>query len=129
MDWGYAISTLLIRFVGIFVVLAMLMICIQAAGWVIRRVTKKKDTRVSEQVYEDGRIIPDEVTPGAGGKIPGEIVAALAAAIEMANNDRSPEGRWIQVPSPPRTVTPSSHWATAGRLEQLKARLPGGRWN
>ncbi|MBW2172481.1 MAG: hypothetical protein JRF69_10990 [Deltaproteobacteria bacterium] len=32
IDWGYALSTLVIRFVGIFVVLGMLQIVMQISG-------------------------------------------------------------------------------------------------
>lgn len=37
VDWGYAISTLIIRFVGIFVVLGILQVVIQITGRIFTR--------------------------------------------------------------------------------------------
>jgi Na+-transporting methylmalonyl-CoA/oxaloacetate decarboxylase gamma subunit len=44
IDWNYAISTLLIRFVGIFVVLAILQVIIQITGRIFARLDAKKDS-------------------------------------------------------------------------------------
>ncbi len=43
IDWNYAISTLLIRFVGIFVVLAMLQVIMQITGRIFAFLDAKKD--------------------------------------------------------------------------------------
>ena len=44
IDWGYAISTLIIRFVGIFVVLGMLQVVMQISGRIFAHLeTKKQD--------------------------------------------------------------------------------------
>jgi len=42
VDWGYAISTLLIRFVGIFVVLGILQIVMQITGRIFARLDAKQ---------------------------------------------------------------------------------------
>jgi Na+-transporting methylmalonyl-CoA/oxaloacetate decarboxylase gamma subunit len=43
IDWTYAISTLLIRFVGIFVVLGILQVVMQISGRIFARIDAKKD--------------------------------------------------------------------------------------
>ena len=48
LDWGYAISTLIIRFVGIFVVLGMLQIVMQISGRIFARLDARNQERTSE---------------------------------------------------------------------------------
>jgi hypothetical protein len=48
IDWGYAISTLIIRFVGIFVVLGMLQIVMQITGRIFAHLEAKKQDKTSE---------------------------------------------------------------------------------
>ena len=43
VDWSYAISTLLIRFVGIFVVLGILQVVMQITGKIFACLDAKKD--------------------------------------------------------------------------------------
>jgi hypothetical protein len=43
IDWNYAISTLLIRFVGIFVVLGILQVVMQITGRIFAYLDAKKD--------------------------------------------------------------------------------------
>ena len=43
VDWGYAISTLVIRFVGIFVVLGILQVVMQITGRIFAHLDAKKD--------------------------------------------------------------------------------------
>jgi hypothetical protein len=47
IDWGYAFSTLIIRFVGIFVVLGMLQIVMQISGRIFARLDARKPDRGS----------------------------------------------------------------------------------
>lgn len=42
VDWGYAISTLIIRFVGIFVVLGILQVIMQISGRIFARLDAKE---------------------------------------------------------------------------------------
>jgi hypothetical protein len=48
IDWGYALSTLIIRFVGIFVVLGMLQFVMQISGRIFARLDARKRERLSE---------------------------------------------------------------------------------
>jgi Na+-transporting methylmalonyl-CoA/oxaloacetate decarboxylase gamma subunit len=43
IDWSYAISTLIIRFVGIFVVLGVLQVVMQISGRIFAHIDAKKD--------------------------------------------------------------------------------------
>jgi len=43
VDWGYAISTLIIRFVGIFVVLGILQVVMQITGRIFAYLAAKKE--------------------------------------------------------------------------------------
>lgn len=43
IDWGYAVSTLVIRFVGIFVVLGVLQVIMQITGRIFTRLDARKD--------------------------------------------------------------------------------------
>ncbi len=43
VDWGYAISTLVIRFIGIFIVLGVLQVIMEITGRVFARLDAKKD--------------------------------------------------------------------------------------
>jgi len=48
VDWGYAISTLVIRFVGIFVVLGILQVVMQITGRVFARLdARQKDASLT----------------------------------------------------------------------------------
>jgi len=48
IDWGYALSTLLIRFVGIFVVLGILQVVMQISGRMFTRLDAKKKGRTPQ---------------------------------------------------------------------------------
>jgi hypothetical protein len=48
IDWGYALSTLIIRFVGIFVVLGMLQIVMQISGRIFARLDAKKQAQTAK---------------------------------------------------------------------------------
>jgi hypothetical protein len=51
IDWGYAISTLIIRFVGIFVVLGILQIIIQLTGKVFAHLDAKGKTLATADAF------------------------------------------------------------------------------
>lgn len=45
VDWGYAFSTLIIRFFGIFIVLAILQVIMQITGRIFAYLDAKKDMK------------------------------------------------------------------------------------
>jgi Na+-transporting methylmalonyl-CoA/oxaloacetate decarboxylase gamma subunit len=70
IDWSYAISTLIIRFVGIFVVLGVLQVVMQISGRIFARIDAKKD-----------RSQPDLVPPKKD--LTEEEAAAVATALYL----------------------------------------------
>jgi Na+-transporting methylmalonyl-CoA/oxaloacetate decarboxylase gamma subunit len=53
VDWGYAISTLVIRFVGIFIVLGILQVVMQVTGRVFARLdARQKDAPLTPSASE-----------------------------------------------------------------------------
>ena len=59
IDWTYAISTLIIRFVGIFVVLGVLQIIMQITGRIFTRLDIR-DQRTSVPPTPSSRLTPEE---------------------------------------------------------------------
>jgi len=53
VDWGYAVSTLIIRFVGIFVVLGTLQLVMQITGRIFAYLDAKKGTRPSKGLTQE----------------------------------------------------------------------------
>lgn len=61
IDWGYAMSTLLIRFVGIFVVLGILQVVMQISGRIFARIDAKQKDRPSEETPSTTGLTQEEV--------------------------------------------------------------------
>lgn len=40
VDWNYALTSLIIRLIGVFAVLGILQVAIQIAGWLLRRIER-----------------------------------------------------------------------------------------
>jgi len=106
-DWVFAITTLLIRFFGIFIVLAILQICMQISGYIFSRLTPKEGPSL-------------EGPPPSGGSVEDreeeqEIAAAIGVALSLY---RAEMDQPLKLP----TVSPSE-WAISGRVAQLQSRL------
>lgn len=71
VDWGYAISTLIIRFVGIFVVLGVLQAVMQITG----RVFARLDARQKDASPKPSALASEELTQ--------EQAAAVAMALYL----------------------------------------------
>ena len=76
IDWGYAISTLIIRFVGIFVVLGILQVVMQITG----RIFARLDATGSEETPPVSKTAPKAITD--------EEVAAVAMALYLHQQKR-----------------------------------------
>ena len=76
IDWSYAISTLLIRFVGIFVVLGILQVVMQITGRIFAYVDAKQKETSSKPLK------------GAQEKLTHEEAAAVAMALYL--HEKSP---------------------------------------
>jgi hypothetical protein len=51
IDWGYAIATLIIRFVGIFVVLGLLQVVMQITGRIFAHLDAKEKALAASDVF------------------------------------------------------------------------------
>ena len=71
VDWNYAISTLLIRFVGIFIVLGILQLVMQITG----RIFARLDARQEERPPEPSAVSSEGLT--------GEEAAAVGMALYL----------------------------------------------
>ena len=75
VDWNYAISTLLIRFIGIFVVLGVLQVVMQITGRIFARLDAKEKERSSNASAD----APEALTQ--------EEAAAVATALYLYDKD------------------------------------------
>lgn len=77
IDWNYAIATLLIRFVGIFVVLGILQVIMQLSGRVFARLDLAKSEKEG----------PTE-TPGEAPTMTADEAAAVGMALYLYDQRR-----------------------------------------
>lgn len=61
VDWNYALTSLVIRFIGIFAVLGVLQVAIQIAGWLLRRIERNKNKKVLQEEGVSKGLTPQEV--------------------------------------------------------------------
>jgi Na+-transporting methylmalonyl-CoA/oxaloacetate decarboxylase gamma subunit len=120
LPWGYIMSTLVIRFVGVFIVLAILMVGMQVLGSVVSRLVSGQEARAAEARRREAHAVALAEAPEreTGEE---EIVAAMGAAIAVAMAaSRQP----ISPPAHPDVTARS--WAMAGRVALMNRRLPAG---
>jgi len=110
-------STLVIRFVGVFIVLAILMIGMQLLGSIVSRLVSQEGRRKkeAERQKEPGLAEAPELELGEE-----EIAAAIGAAIAFSM-ESGPFVRPI-----PRESTNNGTWALAGRIALMGRRLSAG---
>jgi Na+-transporting methylmalonyl-CoA/oxaloacetate decarboxylase gamma subunit len=68
IDWGYAISTLVIRFVGIFVVLGILQVIMQITGRVFTRL-EAKEVSGSQETSAPSETLTQEEAAAVGAAL------------------------------------------------------------
>ena len=68
IDWGYAISTLVIRFVGIFIVLGVLQVIMEITGRVFARLDAKKDLE-PQKTSVSSEALTQEEAAGVGAAL------------------------------------------------------------
>jgi len=105
IDWHYALVTLVVRFSGVFVVMAVIQVALQAASFAVRVLERyqRAPTITPEPVAAD--IVQDE----AG--VDEETAAVIGLALELEAR-KAPR----ELPVPARL---GSAWSMAGRIEQL----------
>jgi len=108
--WGYAMGTLLIRFFGVFIVLAVLEVGMLISGRIFQRI----DARAQRPAAQ----IPVEETPVEEYAVTPEEAAAIALALHL----NAATGRPIP---PAKTGLPGgSPWSQAGRARIMSDRMP-----
>lgn len=60
VDWNYALTTLVIRFIGIFAVLLILQMAMQISGWFFKRIEKKNNKEIPKAEEVSERPTPQE---------------------------------------------------------------------
>lgn len=120
LDWGLIMSTLIVRFVGVFVVLAVMMIGMMILGKVVSALISMKEARGAEEpkIELSAIALAEEPEMKTGEE---EVVAAIGAAIAMAMEQH----RKIAAPAAPAGAAAGS-WTMAGRAAQMSTRLQGG---
>ena len=111
VNWSYALITLVVRFVGVFVVMLVMQVALQLSARVIRMIeTRGVDDSTDQPVASlDVSALAKNQAP-----IDWRIIAAIGLAFDLEAQARVRRG------SP--TVLPSS-WTVSGRLRQF-GRLP-----
>jgi Na+-transporting methylmalonyl-CoA/oxaloacetate decarboxylase gamma subunit len=111
-------STLLIRFVGVFIVLAILMIGMLVMGMIVSRALALQEARKSKEMErekESGVLVDSpELEPREE-----ELAAAIGAAIAFS---MSP----VSIQPTPQEGSANGSWALAGRMALMGRRLPAG---
>jgi len=107
LDWGYALRTLLLRFVAVIVVLWLIQITIQLSSRLLRRLEGRAGGRPDASL--PSRIpVP---TPTGGLPISPRVAAAIALAIALEQRSGG-----LRI-ADDRQESP---WASAGRSAQLR---------
>jgi hypothetical protein len=111
IDWSYAMLTLIVRFVGVFVVMGVMQVALQAAARAVRVIEKRQAQRAAAGV-EAAPASPLDLAAMPEGELEiiGGAVAAIAVALEMEKS-----GSVLAV----RPAAGPSSWAIAGRMQQL----------
>jgi Na+-transporting methylmalonyl-CoA/oxaloacetate decarboxylase gamma subunit len=120
LDWGYIWSTLIIRYVGVFVVLFILMIGMILLGKIVSAVVASQEEKDAEGDENDPHSIElaEEPEREVGEE---EIVAAIGAALALSMEPDSP----LLAPPAFGGIAAGS-WSLAGRAAQMGGRMQGG---
>ena len=116
IDWDYAMITLVVRFIGVFLVMGVMQVALQVSSRVVRRIESRAEAAPAAPAAviaatAAGPESPNEVADGV------DAVTAAAIGLALALEQRSTSGTTIA------PVASTSAWAAAGRLHQLN-RLP-----
>lgn len=108
-DWTYIITTLVFRYLAIFVVLLALICLLQANGAIVSRLMDRPSKRKNLSA-EPLHVL--DVKPDAGAEIDHGTVIAIGLALSLYLRQQS---------TPARLKDPPEQWKIAGRLAQLRS--------
>jgi Na+-transporting methylmalonyl-CoA/oxaloacetate decarboxylase gamma subunit len=120
LPWGKIMGTLMIRFVGVFLVLLILMAGMIILGKIVSSLVERQERKKAEggEQPDKASALIDEPDSQAGEE---EIVAAIGAAIAMAMDQQQKS-----IAQPTLAGANAGSWAMAGRSAQINIRLQGG---
>lgn len=108
--WGYAMGTLLIRFFGVFIVLAVLEVGMLVSGRIFQRIDARAQRPAAQIPAKERPVEEYAVTP--------EEVAAIALALHLNAVTISP------IPPAKAGLPGGSPWSQAGRARSMSDRMP-----
>ncbi|MBI2217149.1 MAG: OadG family protein [Candidatus Rokubacteria bacterium] len=112
--WGYALGTLFIRFAGIFVVLAILMIGMVLAGRVFQVMERRGVTAAPAPPPPE--TVREARATGTPAEVEPELAAAIAGALHLYFRSMRPDTVDLGVPD-------GSAWAQSGRMKIMEERF------
>ena len=123
-DWIFAVTTLLIRFFGIFIVLAVLQIIMQISGYFFRRWAEKGVQETAEtsppSTMMESFSFAEVETISEKGISHGEIAAVIGAAISLYESHDTED---FTIPVSRKPLSKPSDWAMIGRMAQFQSRV------
>lgn len=120
LPWGFIMSTLFIRFVGVFIVLAILLVAMRLLGAIVSRIVSRQEARGAQKHGEETPATGlAEVSEREAGEE--ELVAAIGAAIAVAMESEQKSA----APHAHTGITAGS-WTMAGRVALMNRRLQAG---
>ena len=108
VDWNHALITLLIRFIGVFVVLACIQVALQVGSRVVHLIERRKQTREAPPKP----VTVAQATKPAGASVDTAVVAAIGLALDLEYDEM------VKVSSD--GTSDVSPWAIAGRMNQVR---------
>jgi len=133
LDWNYALSTLMVRFIGVFVVMFVMQIAMQASARAVRWWENREAPAPPAQVpaTPPATSRPAGAAGAAGAQEPIDDATVAAAVLALsASDDAMVAAVAVALALEARPATRvevvaagPSPWAAAGRLQQLH-RLP-----
>ncbi|MFN2376794.1 MAG: hypothetical protein ABR538_09670 [Candidatus Binatia bacterium] len=122
IDWNYAMITLVVRFIGVFVVMAVVQIAMQTASKGIRIV----ETRAAQKAAGGAPAVAApmmslDISAIADGDaiLDGRTVAAIGLALSMEAEQKTAAARRLSAASHPSGARASA-WGLSARLRGLR---------
>lgn len=120
-DWIFAMTTLVVRFFGVFVVLGILQIIIEISGAIFRRLTQESTQETPGVNSGSGHTEP---LPRGEEVKDQELAAAIGTALFLYESEAEAATTLPTGKGPP---SQSSEWAIMGRMAHLQSRVFPGR--
>jgi len=110
IDWSYAMITLVVRFVGVFVVMLVMQVALQASAQAVRWIESRPRPGSNDAPPEPVRSLEISAAAKRQVELDASVVAAIGLALELESRARS---------RPKAAGDGPSSWAMAGRMRQL----------